>query len=193
MGFPTRPWSANAFNVLSGMVFTVSGAARASMYRTSEAFGSLVPVLANSRRCARAPALSSADSAGRRDQLAIRLVGALRDRDAEPIAERGRHLARYGDIPAADEHGRHRGYVGIEAGGDAPFDAAQVGVGRREVMLAREQQRDVDRNAAENRLLDRGQSFARAGNLDEQIAPGGARMQIPRCRDRGLAVVREQG
>ena len=41
----------------SGMVFTVNGAASALMYRTSDAFGSLVPVLAHSRRCGRAPAL----------------------------------------------------------------------------------------------------------------------------------------
>ena len=39
----------------SGMVLTVNGAASASTYRTSEALGSLVPVLANSRRCGRPP------------------------------------------------------------------------------------------------------------------------------------------
>jgi len=41
--------------VASGMVFTVSGAARAPMYSVSEAFGLLVPVLAQSRRWAHAP------------------------------------------------------------------------------------------------------------------------------------------
>src|SRR5215472_18210112 len=38
------------------MVLTVFGAANASMYRTSEAFGSFVPVLANNRRCGLYPA-----------------------------------------------------------------------------------------------------------------------------------------
>ena len=51
------PWSASAFSVASGIVFTVNGAASALTYSTSEACGSLVPVLAHSRRCGRAPAL----------------------------------------------------------------------------------------------------------------------------------------
>src|SRR5262249_5425544 len=54
---PMVPCSASAFRVRSGIVFTVNGAARALTYRTSEAAGSLVPVLAHSRRCGRAPAL----------------------------------------------------------------------------------------------------------------------------------------
>src|SRR5215470_2197718 len=52
----TVPRSANASNVLSGIVLIVSGAASASMYNVSEAAGSLVPVLANNRRCGCAPA-----------------------------------------------------------------------------------------------------------------------------------------
>jgi hypothetical protein len=51
------PCSANAFNVASGIVLTVNGAARASTYNVSGALGSLVPVLAQRRRWARAPAL----------------------------------------------------------------------------------------------------------------------------------------
>src|SRR2546421_8202296 len=39
------------------MVFTVNGAARALMYKVSEALGSLVPVLAHNRRWGRAPRL----------------------------------------------------------------------------------------------------------------------------------------
>jgi len=42
----------------SGMVSMVSGAARASTYKVGEAFGSLVPVLAQSMRCFIAPAVS---------------------------------------------------------------------------------------------------------------------------------------
>ena len=41
------------------MVFTVSGAISPCTYRTSEAFGSFVPVLANKSRCGRAPAFSA--------------------------------------------------------------------------------------------------------------------------------------
>ena len=39
------------------MVLTVKGEASALMYMMSEAFGSFEPVLAQSRRCARAPEL----------------------------------------------------------------------------------------------------------------------------------------
>src|ERR1700736_2312774 len=52
------PLAANASNVFSGMVSMVSGAARASTYKPAGAFGSLVPVLAQSMRCLRAPAAS---------------------------------------------------------------------------------------------------------------------------------------
>jgi hypothetical protein len=41
---------------LLGIVLMVSGAARASRYSVSDATGSLVPVLAHSSRCGRAPA-----------------------------------------------------------------------------------------------------------------------------------------
>lgn len=51
--------SARAFNVASGIVFTVNGAASAWIYRRSEASGSLVPVLAHSRRWGRAPTLKT--------------------------------------------------------------------------------------------------------------------------------------
>ena len=50
-----------------------------------------------------------------------------------------------------------------------------IRLGRREVLLAREQERHVDRDAGEDRLLDRGQAFLRAGNLDEQVGTPPAR------------------
>src|SRR5665213_1053448 len=56
----TRPWSAKLARVLSGIVLIVSGAASASMYIVSGAFGSFVPVLANSSRCVLAPAAARA-------------------------------------------------------------------------------------------------------------------------------------
>ena len=58
-------------------------AARASTYSVSEAAGSLVPVLAQSRRYGRAPARSS--FLQRSEQLAIGFVGARGDRDAESV------------------------------------------------------------------------------------------------------------
>ena len=93
--------------------------------------------------------------ARRREQLAIRLVGALGDGDAEAVALLGRHLVLDRDVPAADEERRDRLDLRIEPGGDAPLDAAQVRLGDGEVLLAREQQRDVDRHAGEDRFLDR--------------------------------------
>ena len=59
-------------SVASGIVFTVNGAASALMYSTSEALGSLVPVLAHSSRCGRRPercrcAASAASAEQRRD------------------------------------------------------------------------------------------------------------------------------
>ena len=41
----------------------------------------------------------------------------------------------------------------IEAGGDAPFDAAQIGIGGGEVLLAGEEERDVDRLLRQQSVL----------------------------------------
>src|SRR4029077_12910155 len=45
-------------------------------------------------------------------------------------------------------------------------------------MFPRKQQRDVDGHARENRLLDDRQTFLRSGNLDEQIGPPGAAVDV---------------
>ena len=81
-------------------------------------------------------------------------------------------------VPAADEQRSHGADLGIESGGDAPLNAAHVCFGRRNILLAREQQRDVDRHAREDRFLDRGKSLLGAGDLDEQIGASRARMQF---------------
>ena len=57
---------------------------------------------------------------------------------------------------------------------DAPLDAAQVRLRGRHILLAREQQRHVDRHAGEDRLLDGRQTFLCAGDLDEQVGRPGA-------------------
>ena len=69
------------------------------------------------------------------------------------------HLARHRDVPAADEQRGDGADVGVEPGIDAPLDAAQERLGRRHILLAREQKRHVDRDAGEDRLFDRGQAF----------------------------------
>ncbi len=128
------------------------------------------------------------------EQLAIGLVGASGDGDAEAIALLRRELGVRRDVPAAHEQRRHRLDLRIEPGGDAPLDAAQVGLGGGAVVLAREQQRDVDRHAGEDRFLDRRNARRRARNLDVEIGPVGGGMQAPRgldrpprCRRRGAA------
>jgi hypothetical protein len=45
-------------------------------------------------------------------------------------------------------------------------------------MFPREQQRDVDGHALENRLLNGRQTLLRSGNLDEQIRPPGAAVEV---------------
>ena len=128
--------------------------------------------------------------ARRSQQLAIGLVGALRDGDAEAVGQLRRHLSGDGDVPAADEHRGDRADRGIEARLDAPLDAAQIGFGRRQILLAREQQRDVDRNAGEDRFLDRRQAFLGAGDFDEQVGL----CRRARCRSRAAArVLRRRG
>ena len=109
-----------------------------------------------------------------------------RDGDAELVDQLGGHLAGNRDVPAADEHRGDRSDRGIEPGRDAPLDAAQIGLGRRHILLAGEQQRDVDRNAGEDRLLDGRQSFLGAGNLDEEIGLA-ATLAADRC---AAAIVR---
>src|SRR4029450_13746824 len=181
---PSSPCSARAFKVPSGMVFTVNGAARALMYRMSEASGSLAPVLAHSRRCGRAPALYTRCQRGElsrvRQALYVRcamampswlrsapgvvptmpawraqqgpagLVRPLRHGDAELVAHRLGHFAHDRGVPAADEHRGDGADLGFEPGFDAPLDAAQERLGRRQVMLAGEQQCDIDRHAGKD-------------------------------------------
>ena len=69
---------------------------------------------------------------------------------------------------------------------------AEVRVGRGEVVLAREEERDVDRDAREDRLLDGRQPFFRAGDLDEEVRALRAGEQLHRGGQRALRVVGEQ-
>ena len=115
----------------------------------------MVPVLAQSSRCGRAPSFIRRCQRVGVEQLAVGAVGAAADRDAEPVAQLVRHLVGDGDVPAADEERGDRGDVRVEPGLDPPLDPAHVGVGGGEVLLGVEEQGDVDRDAGEDRLLDR--------------------------------------
>ncbi len=64
--------------------------------------------------------------------------------------------------------------VRVQPGLDPSLDAAQERFRRGDVLLAREQQGDIDRNTGEDGLFDRGQSFGGPGNLDHQIRTRGA-------------------
>ena len=109
--------------------------------------------------------------ARRCQQFAIGAVGAPGDGDSEPVAQRRCDLVLHRGVPAADEYRRHGLHLRVEPGRDAPFDTADKGFGGGQVLLAREQQRDVHRYAGENRLLDRGDAGGGARNLDEKIGP----------------------
>src|SRR6267142_2023836 len=104
--------------------------------------------------------------ARRAQKSARRLVGAFSDGDAKLVAQLVRHFALNGGVPTADEYRCDGGDIGIEPGLDAPLDAAQKRLGGRDVLLAGEQERDIDGYTRKNCLLDRGESFLRPGNLD---------------------------
>ncbi len=129
--------------------------------------------------------------ARRVEQLAVAGVGAVADRQPEPVAQLAGHLVGDGDVPAAHEDRGDRGDVGIEPGLDPPFDPLHVGVGGGEVVLAREQQGDVDRDPGEDRLLDRRQPGRGAGDLDEEVLALRLAVQLRRLRDRRRGVVGE--
>src|SRR6516225_5933508 len=97
--------------------------------------------------------------ARRAQQSTGRLVGTLGDSNAKLVAQLFGHLAGNRCVPAADEDRSDRPDTRFEPGVEAPLDAAQERLGRRHVVLAGEQEGDVDRDAGKYRLLDGGYSF----------------------------------
>ena len=85
-----------------------------------------------------------------------------------------------------------RGDDRVEPGLDPPFDALHVGVGGGEVLLVVEEQRDVDRDAGEDRLLDRLGARRGAGDLDEEVLALGLGVERRGLLDRRRGVVGEQ-
>src|SRR5262247_2291907 len=80
----------------------------------------------------------------------------------------------------------------METSRDTALDATHVGVGSGHIVLAREEQRDVDRHSRKNRLLDRRQPFLCAWDLDEEVRSPCPRMQLFGLCDGARRVVREQ-
>jgi hypothetical protein len=65
----------------------------------------------------------------------------------------------------------------------APFDSPQERFGRRQIMVGRKQQGDVDGNTGEDSLLDGGQAFLGARNLDKKVrAPARACSSLAAAR-----------
>ena len=85
-----------------------------------------MPVLAQSRRCGVAPALACVEPTWRSEQIAVRFVGKLCDRNAQTILKFLRNFPHYGFVPAADEHRCNRAYLRIESSGDPALDSLQV-------------------------------------------------------------------
>src|SRR5450756_128464 len=65
-------------------------------------------------------------------------------------------------------------------------------LGGGQVVLAGEQERDVDRHPGEDRLLNRDQPGTSARDLDEEIRAASLRMESPRLRNRAGRVVGEK-
>ena len=91
--------------------------------------------------------------ARRGQQIAVGFVDASGNGNAQLVAQMRRAPSSHGNVPAADEHRRHRADIGRQTGGDAALDAAQVRFGSGEVLLAREQQRHIDRTRRRRWLL----------------------------------------
>ncbi len=131
--------------------------------------------------------------ARRVEQRAVRLVRPLRDRDAELIAQPLRHAIRDRRVPTADEHRPDGADLRIEPRGHAALDAPHEGVGCRQVLLGREEERHVDRDAGEDGLLDGREPFLGSRNLDEQIWSPGPGVQSFGGGESFGRVVDEQG
>ena len=95
-------------------------------------------------------------------------------------------------VPAGDEHRRDRANIQIQAGLEPALDPAHVRIGAGQVLLAREQQRDVDRHPGEGRLFDRRQPLLGPRDLDEHVLSSGACMQVGRGAHAAGGVVGEQ-
>ena len=97
-------------------------------------------------------------------------------------------------VDARDEEAGDRGDAGgIPAICDEPLEAAQVRLRNRCVALEREDERDVDRPARRDRVLDRTEPRLRGGDLHEQVLAIDALGESGRLLEGRVAVVGEVG
>ena len=122
-------------------------------------------------------------------------IGELRVGDGELAAEvagAGSLEARIGlGVHARHEEAGDRRDPGeiLAVGGEA-LQAVDVALGDLDVALEREDQRDVDRAAAGDRILDGGQAGERRRDLDEQVRPVDLLPEARHLGERLLGVVR---
>ena len=126
------------------------------------------------------------------EQLLVGLVRELRVGDRElalelvVAADRVEPLVGLGVDARDEERGDRRHPREVAAGVREPLHAADVRLGDLAVALEREDQRDVDRDAGRDRLLDRRQALPGGGDLDEQVGAVDELVQAPGLVDRRL-------
>ena len=132
-----------------------------------------------------------------REDLLVGLVGELGVRDRElalqlvVAADLVEALVGLG-VDAGDEERGDRGDAArVPAALDEALEPADVGLGDLAMAVEREDQRDVDRDAARDRLLDRRQALLGGRDLHEQVLAVDQRVQALGLLDRALGVVGE--
>ena len=136
--------------------------------------GFLVEVDAQRQRCGRRALALQVLPASAGEHLEVVLVGELGIGDGELALE---ILAAHGFEPlvgfrvdARDEEARDGQHLtGVAASRDEPLEPAQVGLSNLRVALQREDQRDVDRLAVGDAILDRRQARLGGGDLDVAV------------------------
>ena len=136
-----------------------------------------------------------------RERRVVVLVGELGVRDRELAAQRERLVgadrvqALVGlGVDARDEEARDRcDRARVAAALHEPLEPADVGLGDRRVALEREDQRDVDRAALRDALLDRAEPGLGGGDLHERVRAVDPLVQAERLVDRRLLLVGELG
>ena len=129
---------------------------------------------------------------GRGKQIPVGFVGPFGDGNTETVLKLLRDLSHNRLVPAADEERCHGADFRAEAGFDPPLDPSHVRNGSGDVLLPREQERDIDRHACEDRLLNRRESLARARNLDEEVRPVRSRVKLGGLFDTPGSIVCEK-
>ncbi len=119
------------------------------------------------------------------------------DRELALQALVGAHLlqaaVRLG-VDARHEEARHRGHRrGVAALGHEPLEAAQVALGDLRVAAQGEDQRDVDRAALGDHVLDRAEPGLGGGDLDQQVGAVDRLVQADRLLEGLERVVGQAG